>query len=421
MELVDNSIDAALRKVRASGRDVGSKDSLAKYGVNLDLSDDRIELWDNCGGMSIEAATTRAFGLGRIRGASDSDTGGDIGVYGIGMKRAAFKLGRLSTIESRTSDNNYVVTIDTDLWTKNDKWEFPIEVDADVQLDTYGLRITITDLNEGVSQEVSDPSFVSGLIQRMGQTYGIFLGRGFSIRVNESVVAPDLPMVRTSENFEPVIVSYQDEADTDVDIEIRVGIGSMPNSTEEVVDNSKSRQYSGWYVSCNDRFVLIADKSEKTVWGDKFPAYHSQYNGFVGIIDFSSSYLEKLPWTTDKQDVDLDNDIYRRNRSTMKELTRQFINYTNMRKFNIEEAKQLESGRSEPTELVYIEAKPVARRTLKLPKISASRTIRIQYDKDAKLIKKVGQALGLGKSAAAKHVGEKCFDYVVEAEGIDTD
>jgi hypothetical protein len=50
-----------------------------------------------------------------------------VGVYGIGMKRAIFKLGRECTVVSRTKKSGFSVTFPEDWFTTEDKWELPIE------------------------------------------------------------------------------------------------------------------------------------------------------------------------------------------------------------------------------------------------------------------------------------------------------
>ena len=63
---------------------------LSAYVISIVISPGKFSITDNCGGMTINEAQNYAFSFGR----SDSMPGDDysIGVYGIGMKRAAFKL-----------------------------------------------------------------------------------------------------------------------------------------------------------------------------------------------------------------------------------------------------------------------------------------------------------------------------------------
>src|SRR5439155_269189 len=49
------------------------------------------------------------------------------------------------------------------------------------------------------------------------------------------------------------------------------------------IEESKPAE-AGWYVSCNGRFVLVADQSSRTVWGEEgkvsVPKMHHQFARF---------------------------------------------------------------------------------------------------------------------------------------------
>ncbi|MEO1173140.1 MAG: ATP-binding protein, partial [Myxococcota bacterium] len=98
LDLLDNCIDGAVRSGVATGDE---HRPYAGYWARLSLSGEQFLLEDNCGGIPIGAARNRAFRLGRPPEAAPA--GGDgktVGVYGIGMKRAIFKLGRNARIAS---------------------------------------------------------------------------------------------------------------------------------------------------------------------------------------------------------------------------------------------------------------------------------------------------------------------------------
>ena len=59
---------------------------------------------------------------------------------------------------------------------------------------------------------------------------------------------------------------------------------------------------------CNDRTILVADRTDKTGWDTKF---HTEFNGFVGYASFVGPDPALLPWNTTKTDVDLNNRAYR--------------------------------------------------------------------------------------------------------------
>ena len=66
---------------------------------------------------SVEIATKYAFNFGRNPSEhTDADTEAGIGIYGIGMKRALFKMGRRFDIQSHTKDNAFKMKVNVDKW-----------------------------------------------------------------------------------------------------------------------------------------------------------------------------------------------------------------------------------------------------------------------------------------------------------------
>jgi hypothetical protein len=139
--------------------------------------------------------------------------------------------------------------------------------------------------------------------------------------------------------------SYTDGANgSTVNVEILAGMAAPPPESSEPDDLPDGDNRYGWYVVCNGRIVLAADKTEVSGWGsDGWPQWHPQYSGFLGIIVFSSQSAALLPLTTTKRSVDVSSAVYRRARPRMREASKQWISYTNARKQSIDEAKQIES------------------------------------------------------------------------------
>ena len=84
-------------------------------------------------------------------------------------------------------------------------------------------------------------------------------------------------------------------------------------------------------------------KRSGPVWGNEgFTRWHPQYYGFSGMAFFHGNNPNLLPWTTTKRDVDESSPLYRRAVKEMKVATQPWIEYTNRRKDDLEEAKQKE-------------------------------------------------------------------------------
>src|SRR5215469_15296234 len=91
LDLIDNSVDGAWRCEGSQPVGLAETADLTKYKITITARPDYFRIEDNCGGMSLHDAANHAFTFGRRKG--DEHTDYSIGVYGIGMKRAVFKLG----------------------------------------------------------------------------------------------------------------------------------------------------------------------------------------------------------------------------------------------------------------------------------------------------------------------------------------
>jgi hypothetical protein len=86
---------------------------------------------------------------------------------------------------------------------------------------------------------------------------------------------------------------------------------------------------AGWYVICNGRVIVAADKTSLTGWGAGIlPQFHSSKGrGFVGLALFASKDPLKLPWTTTKRGLNRESPVYLRARSRMQSVARPVYTY----------------------------------------------------------------------------------------------
>ena len=220
-----------------------------------------------------------------------------------------------------------------------EEWDFDIE-ESDPSSEP-GVRIDVRELTEEASLQFSDESF-RALRATLAVDYLLPLLQGLEISVNGVLVVPTQIEFRGGGDYAPMRSSYEDAG---VKVEIVAGMHSAPPDTGDPEDPERADQISGWYVVCNGRIVLPANRDESTGWGlDGFPKWHHQYSGFIGFILFSAANPELLPMTTTKRDVDKSSLVYRRALVQLKEPARTWITYTNARKNNLEETHALESG-----------------------------------------------------------------------------
>ena len=342
LDLLDNCIDGANRNV---GENKTVQDEALKYTekwAKIQIGKERFSIEDNCGGITLDDAVDYAFHFGRRSDAPDGPEGA-IGLYGIGMKRAIFKMGRSIQVDTSTESEAFKIPIDVDEWlSRPTDWDLDID-ESDIKSEA-GTKIVVENLYEPISNDFEDATFVNKLRKSIARDYSFIIQNGFKIEVNGDVVSHYDFALKHGGEFKAIRYEYEDE-DEEVTVSISSGMaGSPPNDVEQEFKIEKT-EYYGWFVLCNDRIVLSADKSNWTIWGiDDFPNWHPQYNGFMGIVSFHSKNPQLLPWTTTKRGIDTQSALYRRAIVKMRDATRPYINYTNQRKDNQEEAEKKETS-----------------------------------------------------------------------------
>ena len=283
-DLLDNCLDGAGREIKLKQLNPHEEQRYQGFWAKVVLEHDRFEIADNCGGITLTDAVEYAFHFGR-RTDAPSDVNHSIGLYGIGMKRAVFKIGKKINVESH-ADQSFLVHIDVDEWAKDpDDWDF--EYEQLPKHEEHGTTIRITALNEGIADEFRQVVFKNNLIKNIARDYSFFLQKGFAVTIGDQQIQPFLFCLRESEDFKPIKIQYQDE--TGVDVEILAGLaGSPPDDISPEVKLDKL-EYSGWFVLCNDRVVIAGDKTDRTVWGEGISRLASAVYNFMGIVSFRSN------------------------------------------------------------------------------------------------------------------------------------
>lgn len=407
-DLLDNSIDGASRSAEAKG-----EADLSGYYVDIVLRPDCFSIVDNCGGMSLLEATDYAFHFGR-RSDAPKDAKQSIGLYGIGMKRAIFKMGKSIVIQSSTEaapEEAFEAKIDVDAWAQEPEWEFGL--DRIDRPDFIGTKIAVTNLKESTASEFSDDIFISNMRRGLGRYYSFFLQDGIRIAINGVQIVQHVFGVRSSEAIAPFFNEYTD-AQTGVSVKVISGLaGTPPDDAGDPNSSSVDSGDWGWYVVCNKRIVLAGDKTDKTVWGGAFPSWHSQYNGFMGLVFFTAEDPKLLPWTTTKRQIDETLPVFRRATTVMRDATRHYVTYTNSRKANLEEAKVIEERAVVRSISEFRAVTP-----MKLPTFSETPKIAmgtVSYQQPRTTLDRVARQLGNSRMSL-KQIGLKTFEYYVENE-----
>ena len=413
LDLIDNSVDSAWRRQGSSRPSLDASADLSPYHIVVTATPTRFDIKDNCGGITLDDAADYAFTFGRKE--TDKPERYAIGVYGIGMKRAVFKMGADVMIRSTYTPPNHPrdsfrVPIDVPSWladTRRD-WDFDLEPDRPLPQD--GVVITVQQLHPETSTAFGNPAFVLGLRRTIARDYALYLRQGLRITVNDRPLPSWQLDFRHSQDFVPIRKTYSDASQgTPVDVEVLAGMVSPPPDDVGPDEAIRSEDRSGWYVACNGRIVVAADRTELSGWGtDDWPRWHPQYAGFIGLVLFSADDPTLLPLTTTKRSVDASTDLFLHARQHMRDASRAWIDYTNARKQALPEAKAKENE-AQPRSIFDIPEQA----TLVLPTLSTTPKVRvahINYSMPLRRVHKLAESLG-DVNLTYRDVGIQSFDY----------
>ena len=416
LDLIDNSIDGAWKSEGSKRVSLEEDTSLANYTISISATRDHFEILDNCGGMTFDDAVNYAFSFGRSSSHAIEQYG--IGVYGIGMKRAAFKIGRnirvkSTYIEDDGSTQSFFVPILVDTWLEDDNLPWDFDISEDSALDETGVKVIIDDLTPPASTAFDNPLFLQNLRRTIARDYSLHLHKGLNITLNGETITGLAIELRESNEYAPIRIEYVDDTDNEeVTVEIIGGMAAPPPEDITPDESLEGDKRFGWYVSCNGRIVLAADKTPVSGWGtDDWPQWHSQYSGFLGIILFTAANAVALPLTTTKRSVDVTSNVFLRARTRMRDVTKQWIAYTNIRKLSLETAKKKERS---ATSVPIYEVKK--RNTVALPRLTpipVEPQANVNYAVPLDKMKSLAKALGSIRMNY-RTVGLKSFSYTYD-------
>lgn len=298
------------------------------------------------------------------------------------------------------------MTWDVEAWKKSKEWDlqFDFVKPNSNSHGAEGTRILISSLHKPISRRFETDSFAEGLRQRLASTHALFLRAGVSISVNDISVKHRLPELAVSKDY--ALVRKRFSVD-DVDVHLLAGLTPKAD-----------RVPRGWYIFCNGRMVLEADKTYRTGWGDLLPQFHSKYNHFVGFVFFRSRHVDRLPWTTTKEGVEQDSPIYQRALSEMALNAMPLLKFVN-RFYPSDEHAEKELNRQVLDRAQSVAAEDVEKAESSFrftpPKRKSPREATISFRKPAVQVEKVKKHLGDLTMSNGK-VGEYVFDWFMKEE-----
>jgi hypothetical protein len=431
LDLLDNCVDGILRSKRKDGNR-----PYEGFWANIEVNKDSFTISDNCGGIPW-SLHDYAFRMGRdINRLPDAP--GSVGVYGIGMKRAIFKIGKHCLISSRNGKDQYEIEITPEWLGKEDDWNLSVNR-ARISMKEDGTTIIVGDLNPGITEQFGEDSekFKSDLIRMISTHYAYIIDKGLNVKVNDITIESRTAKIIFNRRIDetPAIRPYIFKTTTKDDVEIFLTVGFYrPIPLEsEILDALEAKGYSsedaGWTVLCNDRAVLYCDRSELTGWGQaNVPRYHTQFIGISGIVEFKADDPRKLPTTTTKRGLDASSPLYLQVKNKMLEGMRIFTDYTNKWKGREEEGRKpiqegvLRSLVEIKEEAQHLTLNPTTKSfppgdqympKLPLPPRLEPTKRRISFVKERTKIETVAEFLG-DSDMRPSDVGEKCFDMVYD-------
>lgn len=410
-------------------------DSYTRHGISdtrqvqISFDDDHFDIKDYCGGIGKKRLLEEVFRFGLIDLSVQAKT---IGVYGIGLKRSLFKIGKNILLETDDGNDYCRLEIDVDEWMKDEEnWNLPLTDTSSSRLNgnkpyTY---INITNLRDESKDLFVAPHFESSLKENASIYYSLFVSaKEIEFIINEDTLLGYEITVRTTDDYKPV--KYEETYD-DINIEI---ICWLDISDIEEKRKRRERVETGWNVYMNKRLVMLGDTSAYTGWiGQRpyLPQYHSIYNQFRGIVFLSTNEPYKLPVNTSKNNFNTESKIYQHLLTRMCEVARPLVDYLSDKyersqrrmdntdatvvkdvQEDVDEQKSKHPKESTLTEAEYV-PKFLPPKIEEKPKVLETT---IQYRKAKERVDLVKQILDVRSNW---DVGSETFEYFWDGEGLD--
>ena len=410
LDLIDNSVNAALEPLanRLETAD-GFVDILEDETVQprtdiwLKLSDKKVIITDNAPGIPLATAQRHVFKFGRSEEEeSESDR---LSVYGLGLKRAFFKLGNRIRIVSDHMEGGFELDLDVAKWARDAglPWQFELTPREPVAAERCGTKIEVWHLHEEAKMRLGDVIFEGQLRDAIIKTYSYFLSKFVRIFVNQKVVEGISLRVgknNSTEGFER----------NGVTCTITAGLGTP--------EGGKYRDSgSGWFVFCNGRTVISADKSSMTGWNNGLPIFQPKHRPFLGTVYFVSKYSARLPWDTTKSGINEDSEIWQKAKRMMVLVGKSVTSFLDSR-YTDEgtEVAQADLEKITKERVDSMKASTEQRRAFQPPTISKKKTtMRIQYDAKINQVESIAKYLSR-PGMSGSDVGRHTFHYFLQNE-----
>lgn len=425
LDLIDNCIDGLARagqlQMHTISEDIfgGGSNSVPRKSdrpyIKIEFDNSHFRISDNCGGIDYQYALDDVFNFGH----STTRSNEYLGVYGVGMKRALFKMGKRFTIDSKTVQNGFKCDLNVEKWmaqdAKMEDWTIELTETPAARIPAQaGTEIVVDPLKKEVADILSFPRFETDLSKAIGRVYAFLVGKYVRISVNGlDVNAFNIPVGEPRKGQ----TSYEELQHDGVKVRILATLSAARSQNER-----PTKENSGWYVACNGRLILVADTSSLTGWGvGPTPMWVPKYISFIGFVFFESENALSLPWTTTKRSVNAESPVYRKAISRMAVLARPILTFCNRKYPSDEDQEPVEreiAKEMKPTTLPQLVRKANSAFEVEPPnQVAKKNTVRVQYDAKLMDLEKIRKHLRKPRMGASK-IGEHTFDYFMREEGL---
>lgn len=398
-DLVDNSIDAA----------TSNSLDLKERVINIEIKEDLFTIHDNCGGIKKDIAINYAFNFGRPDQRTIKDVE-SIGRFGVGMKRCIFKLGNYFKIITNDGSETFIIEQDINEWKKSNEWEFEFRNSSSSnEINMFETKVEIKNLNPNISKSINIENFIDDLKKELSVYYSLFILKGLKISVNgELVKYKDFILVNYEKIIEPRKIKF---VYNNVECQIASGISPLQE------DDKYNTKEAGWYIFCNNRLVIKANKDTITGWGEEsIASYHNNYAMFRGFVFLNSDNVDELPLNTTKDGIDLDSEIYTAIKMEMKKEMKDLFKVISKinKKENLHIKKKIKEMKNVSflktyDENIYSE-KLIIDSNVLFPKKAKDNNIKISFSVEKDIYELVKDNLGVDTK---EDVGLSIFEYYV--------
>lgn len=405
LDLIDNSVDSYIRHKFKDQKE-----------VKISIDEKRLCIEDTCGGIPQNFLKEHVFRAGE----PPPECARTIGYYGIGLKRALFKLAKEFVLETFDGKEYSKVELNVENWLKNNDWDVPLITKNGTFTKKTFTRINITKYRDNISR-ILDTKFINDLNDRLSIYYTRFIEKNqIKFTFNNNSIKPFDLAPAMSKEYEPA--NLIDKYD---DIEIKITCWIEPRSKPR---ESRELGKQGWNIFMNDRLILIDDISPITGWSgikSELPKDHPIYYEFRGIVFLISPDPGKLPLNTTKNGFNLENPAYHYVKQKMVATARPLITYlskkydeTKIRDQEAEIEKEINNESKQQTDpkRMSIDEFKTSQTFKSPPPKPKPDIITISYKKPRKRVEKIMERYDKKRPI---EVGELTFDYFWNFEGLD--